>query len=63
MIINQNNLSSALFDMYDLKNNFHIKKISHFPKDNDGTETTIIDCIDTVIDFLEQLEEENKNEN
>jgi hypothetical protein len=63
MIINQNNLSSALFDMYDLKNNFHIKKISHLPKDNDGTETTIIDCIDTVIDFLEQLEEENKNEN
>jgi hypothetical protein len=63
MIINQNNLSSALFDMYDLKNNFHIKKISHLPKDNDGTETAIIDCIDTVIDFLEQLEEENKNEN
>jgi hypothetical protein len=63
MIINQNNLSSALFDMYDLKNNFHIKKISHLPKDNDGTETTIIDCIDTVIDFLEQLEEENKNGN
>jgi hypothetical protein len=62
MIINQNNLSSALFDMYDLKNNFHIKKISHLPKDNDGTETTIIDCIDTVIDFLEQLEE-NKNGN
>jgi hypothetical protein len=56
MIINQNNLSSALFDMYDLKNNFHIKKISHLPKDNDGTETTIIDCIDTVIDFLEQWE-------
>jgi len=56
MIINQNNLSSALFDMYDLKNNFHVKKISHLPKDNDGTETTIIDCIDTVIDFLEQLE-------
>jgi hypothetical protein len=63
MIINQNNLSSALFDMYDLKNNFHVKKISHLPKDNDGTETTIIDCIDTVIDFLEQLEEENKNGN
>jgi hypothetical protein len=63
MIINQNNLSSALFDMYDLKNNFHIKKISHLPKDNDGTETTIIDCIDTVIDFLEQLEEEKKNGN
>ena len=62
MIINQNNLSSALFDMYDLKNNFHIKKISHLPKDNDGTETTIIDCIDTVIGFLEQLEE-NKNGN
>jgi hypothetical protein len=36
MIINQNNLSSALFDMYDLKNNFHIKKISHLPKTMTG---------------------------
>ena len=60
MKISQNNLSSALFDMYDLKNNFHIKKISHLPKDNDGTETTIIDCIDAVIDFLEQLERGKK---
>ena len=63
MIINENNLSSALMDMYDIKNNFHIKKISHLPKDNDGTETTIIDCIDDVIDFLEQLEWSNKHDN
>jgi hypothetical protein len=63
MIINENNLSSALMDMYDIKNNFHIKKISHLPKDNDGTETTIIDCIDDVIDFLEQLEGNNKHDN
>jgi hypothetical protein len=45
MTINKNELSSdALMEMYDIKNNFHIKKISHLPKDNDGTETTIIDC-------------------
>jgi hypothetical protein len=59
-LINENDLSSALMDMYDIKNNFHIKKISHLPKDNDGTETTIIDCIDAVIDFLEQLERGKK---
>ena len=60
MIINENDLSSALMDMYDIKNNFHIKKVLHLPKDNDGTETTIIDCIDAVIDFLEQLERGKK---
>ena len=60
MTINENDLSSALMDMYDIKNNFHIKKISHLPKYNDGTETTIIDCIDAVIDFLEQLERGKK---
>ena len=60
MTIDENDLSSALMDMYDIKNNFHIKKISHLPKDNDGTETTIEDCVDAVVDFLEQLERGKK---
>ena len=50
-----NKLDSALCDMYDIKRALS-KKIMQLPKDNDGTEITISDCIDDVIDFLEELE-------
>ena len=45
-------LTSALCDMYDIKNALS-DKIKCLPKDNDGTEITIGDCIEDVIDFLE----------
>jgi hypothetical protein len=54
-MINQNNLSSALCDMYDIREAL-TDKIKNKPKDNDGTEITIGDCIDDVILFLEGLE-------
>lgn len=54
--MNQNNLSSALCDMYDLREVLS-NKIKNKPKDNDSTEITIGDCIDDVILFLESLEE------
>ena len=54
-MINQNNLSSALCDMYDIREAL-TDKIKNKPKDNDGTEITIGDCIDDVILFLEQLD-------
>lgn len=50
-----NNLSSALCDMYDIRNALS-EKIKNKPKDNDGTEATIGMCIDDVILFLESLE-------
>ena len=50
-----NKLDSALCDMYDVKRALS-KKTMQLPKDNDGTEITISDCIDDVIDFLEGLE-------
>jgi hypothetical protein len=50
-----NKLDSALCDMYDIKRSLS-KKIMQLPKDNDGTEITISDCINDVIDFLEELE-------
>ena len=55
-MINQNALSSALCDMYDIREALS-KKVKNQPKDNDGTEITIGDCIDDVILFLESLEE------
>ena len=58
-----NEITQALFDMYDIKNildyeisqemNIPIKKL---PKDFDGTDITIGDCIDDVIYILERLE-------
>jgi len=50
-----NALSSALCDMYDIRNTLP-NKVKNQPKDNDGTETTIGDCLDSVIEFLEDLE-------
>ena len=42
----------ALIDMYDIKEALS-EDIKNQPKDNDGTEITIGDCIDDVIYFLE----------
>ena len=56
----ENALTCALFDMYDVRNalnNIDVPiQIKFLPKDNDGTEFTIGDCIDNVIYFLEELE-------
>jgi hypothetical protein len=54
--MNQNNLSSALCDMYDIRDSLS-QRTKNKPKDNEGTEITIGMCIDDVILFLESLEE------
>ena len=56
-MIDQNSLSSALCDMYDIRNTLS-QKVKNQPKDNEGTECTIGMCIDDVILFLESLEGE-----
>jgi len=53
--MNVKKLDSALCDMYDIKRALS-KETKQLPKDNEGTEITISDCIDDVIDFLEGLE-------
>jgi hypothetical protein len=55
-MIDENALSSALCDMYDIREAL-TDKIKNKPKDNEGTDITIGDCLDDVILFLEQLEE------
>ena len=54
--MNKDKLASALFDMYDIRNTLP-QKIKDKPKDNEGTEFTIGECIDDVILFLESLDE------
>jgi hypothetical protein len=53
--MNKDMINSALFDMYDIRNVLSAK-IKNKPKDNDGTIFTVGDCIDSVIEFLEDLE-------
>jgi hypothetical protein len=57
MKLNLNETSSALCDMYDIKRAL-TKEIKKLPKDNEGTEITIGDCIDDVINFLEGIYEQ-----
>tara|TARA_R100000734_G_C3307314_1_gene97876 strand:- start:580 stop:771 length:192 start_codon:yes stop_codon:yes gene_type:complete len=58
-MINIDKLTSAIFDMYDLKKSIP-KDIKSLPKDNDGTEYTIGECIDDVLEFLKELENNNQ---
>lgn len=51
---NLNDIRSALMDMYDLRRAIP-KNIQKKPKDNDGTDTTVGDCINSVIELLEDL--------
>lgn len=53
--MDKDTISSALLDMYDIRNVLSAK-IKNKPKDNDGTMFTVGDCIDSVIEFLEDLE-------
>ena len=53
--INQNDLSSALFDMYDVRK--RVKAMWHEAKDGDGSIFSVKNCLDEVIKFLESLEE------
>ena len=66
----ENELKNALLDMYDVRNKLSsavirtnnpeavsgLMKVLDIPKDNDGTDFTIGDCIDDVISFLERYE-------
>jgi hypothetical protein len=60
----ENDLTSALFDMYDVRNALNNIEadiqIKFLPKDSDGTIFTIDDCINNVIYFLEELEKCNE---
>ena len=51
-----NEITSALLDAYDVRNALSAK-IKAQPKDADGTETTIGDCLDSIIETLESIEQ------
>ena len=58
--INQNELSNALMNAYDIKKNSYFKKIKDKILDEEignSSDYTVGDCIDDIINSLEQLEE------
>lgn len=58
--INQNNLSSAICDIYDVQNVIKSLSLNDNLKDCNGTEVTIGDCLEDVLQFLQSLEQNDK---
>ena len=58
MAFDQMNISDMMCDMYDIQRQVKQAKLYDKPKDNNGSSITIGDCIENVID---QLEEELKH--
>jgi len=54
-MVNLNDLQSAICDMVDIEKSIP-QKIQNYPKDNEGTEITIGECISDVLYFLRSLE-------
>jgi hypothetical protein len=51
----KNSITSALCDAYDIRNVLP-EKVKNKPKDNEGTEFTIGDCLDDIVSTLEEME-------
>jgi len=49
----QNLIEDMLCDLYDIKNMARLHQFGDLPKDNEGTRTTISDCIENCINHLE----------
>jgi hypothetical protein len=50
-----NDITSALLDLYDIRGALSAS-VKNQLKDNEGTEATIGDCLEAVIELLEELE-------
>ena len=51
--INADVVSDILCDLYDIRNMAKQEGFGALPKDNDGTEFTIMDCIDNCVEHME----------
>ena len=48
------NTSDLLCDLYDIREMGKLCGFGQLPKDNEGTSTTIFECLDNCIEQLEQ---------
>ena len=56
MYLNKETISDILCDLYDIRNMAILEGFGNLPKDNEGTETTIQDCLENCIQTLESEE-------
>ena len=56
MYLNKETISDILCDLYDIRNMAMLNGFGNLPKDNEGTETTIQDCLENCIQTLESEE-------
>ena len=54
------NIQDILYDLYDIRRMAEFEGFGNLPKDNEGTETTILECLDNCIT---QLLQEQRNHN
>ena len=47
--MNKETISDILCDLYDIRNMAMLNGFGNLPKDNEGTETTIQDCLENCI--------------
>lgn len=50
-------VSDILCDLHDIRNMAKQEGFGALPKDNDGTEFTIMDCIDNCVEHIEAMEQ------
>tara|TARA_R110002033_G_scaffold63255_2_gene114291 strand:- start:721 stop:915 length:195 start_codon:yes stop_codon:yes gene_type:complete len=62
MAFNEMNIEDMLCDMYDIRRMAKFTTFDQSPKDSNGTVITIKDCIDNVIEQLEDHAERNNIE-
>jgi len=56
--VDPNDVTSALFDMYDIRD--RTRRLWNHSKDEDNSDITVKDCLDDVIYFLEDLEKQTQ---
>ena len=54
--MNREIISDILCDLYDIRHMAQLEGFGNLPKDNEGTETTIQDCLENCIQTLESEE-------
>ena len=50
-------ITDVLCDLYDLRTAARFRGFGILPKDNEGTETTVYDCIENCIEQLEGIQD------
>ena len=53
MYLNKETISDILCDLYDIRNMAILEGFGNLPKDNEGTEPTIFDCLENCIEIME----------